>query len=173
MKTDLPDLMIDIETLGLRPDAVIFELAAVAFDPTTGDHGQSFKAEINIEDAYLHRLTSDEETRRFWDERGGPRQGEAQPLRVVLDHLAGFIGDMNPKAIWSWGSDFDFPILGNAYLRAGLDCPWRHYQQRDARTVYKLVFPEEKRRGIDHNALNDCLRQIKDIAFAINYSRSI
>lgn len=161
------DMMIDLETLGLRPGSVFHEIAAASFDIRTGQVGQTFYGQITIEDAWLHGLTSDPETRQWWEAKGGPRQDEAAPFRCVLDRFLDFYSDNLPERVWAMGSDFDFPILAHGFEAARMDRPWEYWRQRDARTAWDLAFPGRRRDPAAHVALDDALAQVGDLRAAL------
>lgn len=43
----MKNLMIDIETLGNKPNSAILQIAAVSFDPTSGEMGNEFSVNIS------------------------------------------------------------------------------------------------------------------------------
>jgi len=60
-------------------------------------------------------------------------------------------------------ADFDIPILANAYRVLGQRLPFHYRYIRDIRTLVDLSkLPYNKPdKPKDHNALNDCLYQVK------------
>ena len=58
--------MIDIETLGRTSNAVIVQIAAVAFDPMTGETDGEFCINLDPVDCQKNGLTIDAETVLFW-----------------------------------------------------------------------------------------------------------
>lgn len=162
------DLMIDIETLGRAPGCVVHEVAALAFDLNTGEIGARFFRKIDITDSEFHGLATDPETVAWWNCHGGINQTGARPLAEVSREFRQFFRDTNPARVWSWGADFDFPILQAAMAICGHPYPLPYYLTRDARTVWDCAFPGviHDRTG-GHDAQQDCLCQISQICQAL------
>ncbi|HAH2835680.1 TPA: 3'-5' exoribonuclease, partial [Escherichia coli] len=59
-------LMIDTETLGTGPDAVIFAIGAVFFDPFTGKLGKQFEKLIDPVDSERNGGTVNAATAVWW-----------------------------------------------------------------------------------------------------------
>ena len=75
------------------------------------------------------------------------------------------------KKMWSHES-FDWAILRHHYEKAGIKCLIHHRDAQDLRTLVDLAqTPYDKgqfvRVGIQHNALDDCLFQVKYASAAI------
>jgi hypothetical protein len=58
------DIMTDIETLGTKQDATIFQISAVAFDIMTGEHISTFNQIADIEKNAIVRV--DGSTIKWW-----------------------------------------------------------------------------------------------------------
>lgn len=159
------DLMIDIETLGTVPGSIIFEIAAVSFNPNTYEVKDTFHTFISPQSCRDAGLVSDESTEEFWLERGVTeislnRAHCDNILAAELLHLDAWIYAVNPKLIWCKGLDFDLPLLKAAFAAVGRDQPWKYYQGKDLRTVWSEAFPSTWEKSEDHSALNDCYNQI-------------
>lgn len=165
-------LMIDIETLGTTPDALILTVAAQSFDPVgDGYYNQSYYARVDF-DSQLDRKIEDG-TLKWWATQNSMAQEEAfsednrKPLEQVLDELGKLI--WQSSAIWANGPTFDMTILEHAYKSYKKPLPWQYYRVRDARTVYMLKSDSavlsnsqvtDVNRPASHHALDDCRRQI-------------
>ena len=165
-------LMIDIETLGTTPDALILTVAAQSFDPVgDGYYNQSYYARVDF-DSQLDRKIEDG-TLKWWATQNSMAREEAfsednrKPLEQVLDELGKLIWQSN--AIWANGPTFDMTILEHAYKSYKKPLPWQYYRVRDARTVYMLKSDSavlsnsqvtDVNRPASHHALDDCRRQI-------------
>lgn len=165
-------LMIDIETLGTTPDALILTVAAQSFDPVgDGYYNQSYYARVDF-DSQIDRKIEDG-TLQWWANQNSLVREEAfaeddrKPLDQVLDELGKLI--WKSSAIWANGPTFDMTILEHAYKSYKKPLPWQYYRVRDARTVYMLK-PDsaassntritDVNRPASHHALDDCRRQI-------------
>jgi hypothetical protein len=165
-------LMIDIETLGTTPDALILTVAAQSFDPVgDGYYNQSYYARVDF-DSQIDRKIEDG-TLKWWATQNSMAREEAfseddrKPLEQVLDELGKLI--WQSSAIWANGPTFDMTILEHAYKSYKKPLPWQYYRVRDARTVYMLkpdsaVLSNARvtniNRPASHHALDDCCRQI-------------
>jgi exodeoxyribonuclease VIII len=71
------NLMLDIETLGTGPEAIVTSIGAVFFDPHSGQVGAEFYRELNFQDQIDIGRKPTQSTIQFWFSQ--PR--EAQGLR--------------------------------------------------------------------------------------------
>lgn len=139
-------MIIDLETLGTDPGAVIVSVAAITKD------GREFAANVDIDDAMSYGLTIDPKTLRWWLRRYSKHLvSNPQPLRWVLgDLFRMYRGEL----VWVRGPDFDIPIIEAAAKAAGMNVPWKFWSVRDVRTaamVAQLDIPTKQ-----HDALQDC-----------------
>ena len=170
----MKDLMIDIETMGNTPNAVMIQLAAVFFDRKTGETGKEFCKSLAISSCEDFGFTKDESTMKWWEEQNQKVLNEilekGENALVVMDSFVDFLGkDIKDVIVWSHAT-FDFPIVQN-YLKAVTKSYMNYKGARDIRTLVDLS-------GIDldkydwsnktHNALDDCKFQIKYCVDAIN-----
>lgn len=160
-------LMIDIETLGRRPGGVIWEVGAVVFDLESGMEGAYFDRRIDVADAVAEGLEIEPETALWWQERGDVRRHGADTLRRVLSEFVEFVNDADTEAVWSWGMDFDFPILTHALNLVEMGPPWNYWEKRDARTVWHLAYGDARRPSRGHVAVDDCRAAVEDLRDAL------
>ncbi len=173
-------VMIDLETLGIGPDCVIAQVAAVQFCPFTGRFGERFNMHADIETQPLRQIDpstvlwwmrQSEDARRHFVEG----QEEAPTLRYVLDHFHDWMEKTFPpvpskfhcsaEGVWSHGATFDIPILTNAMIRV----PWHYRVVRDTRTLFdlaKLNFQVVSHTGVHHDALDDARTQAQAVVDA-------
>lgn len=166
----MSDLMLDIETLGVRPTSVITQIGACYFNRETGEIGDSFLRNINVGDSLLAGCTTDEQTINWWKSQP-PKNltwvGNTFALLPVLSAFSHFTKKVD--YVWSH-STFDVPILCNAYQILGLKLPFHYRSTRDIRTLTHLAghkkneketFNEESKDEKTHNALEDCVYQVQ------------
>lgn len=159
-------IMIDIESLGTKSTSVILSIGAIAFDES-GHIGQGFYQRVDIDSCLQRGLTVDGKTIEWWMDQSAEARAvftePAKPLSAVLIDL-GSAYDWNDTEIWANGSNFDIPILENAYNACGLVIPWKFWNVRDYRTV-KNMFSKEffntvcVEPVVAHHALEDARAQ--------------
>jgi len=168
--TTLNNLMIDIETLGTRPNAPVTTVGACFFDPMTGEIGAKFYRKVDMVDA-MRFGSADAETIRWWLQQDPAAQRElvkgADLLADVLRDLAKFYAQGRDTSVWGNGPTFDITILEYAYYKClGEKAPWPFWNVRDVRTVVQLAaglvqkpaaFTKD---AVAHNALDDCIFQV-------------
>lgn len=161
----MKDLMIDIETLSTKKNAAILSIGAVYFDRSSGEIGNTFYARIS-KDSALNYGVSDDSTLKWWEEQSEEARAEAFGGKLhahdVAESLSEFI-EPDTK-LWGNGSVFDITILENWFDSVGIDTPWDFWNIRDVRTIvdwFDIDVKSFSRDGVHHNALDDCLHQIK------------
>ncbi len=160
----MKDVMIDLETLGTKADAMIVQIGACYFDRNTGEIGDTFKANI-VYAVNETRFSIEQGTVMWWlqqsEEARKSINGDAFPLVTVLRDLYEFL-DRDGIYLWSHAT-FDMPILTNAFITIGLKCPIPYRRMRDLRTLMDLSnhISETPRQGTHHDALDDAKFQVQ------------
>lgn len=174
-------LMVDIESMGEKPDAPIVSIGAVFFDPASGQTGPVFYKVISLESAMEWGGVPDASTILFWLKETSEARSEivmdhAIPLDDALLQFKDFIAEnaANGKdtvQVWGNGATFDNVLLENSYARTGITCPWKFWNNRDVRTVVELgkaVGCEPRYEipfdGEPHKAISDALHQVKYVS---------
>lgn len=169
--------MVDLETLGNKPGAVIVSISAVQFDLVTGETGKKFSTFISLEDSIKQGLQMDASTVVWWLNQAkeaqemlvdGIAHGEHVTLQTALMDFNSFIintfGNKSDVEVWGNSARFDFGLLCRAYDLAGIKYGWSHRNERCVRTLVSFC-PEIKKgtkfEGVAHDGLYDCLHQIK------------
>lgn len=163
----MADLMLDIETLSTRTNAVILSVGAVKFDPFTEridlDDGLDIKVDVD-EQIALGRDVQ-EETLTWWASQPAEVQEAALSTddRVSIDKFTQMLNKMmvGVDQIWCQGPAFDMVIIESLYKQIGKPTPWQYWQVRDSRTLFGVFGdPRNKTRANAHNALMDCVYQV-------------
>ena len=165
------NFMLDIETLGTKPDAAIVQMAIVAFDRETFEPKDSGIC-VNV-DPDLNKYSVDMDTIRFWMNQNEEARSsvfiDAYYVRVGLSEISDYYyihtRDIDTP-IWSMPPSFDQVILGNAFRTEGVKIPWHYRSPRDMRTIIDLAGLKKEeivKADISHNALSDCHAQIKTL----------
>lgn len=161
-------VMVDLETLGLRPCAQVLSIGAVVFD-VDRDLGDTFYAEINPED---YSGSVDMSTLKFWFKEAAkgnlPPMDGTYSLGNALAHFFAYLkkvhtGDKKDLHIWCQGTDFDIPKLQHLAEVVGMKLPWEYNNVRDCRTIFKQfghlgIKPDNIAK---HNALDDAEYQAR------------
>ena len=160
--------MIDLETLGMKHDAMILSIGAVQFDLD----GPLKDRELYIELVTYSRACNsiDPGTVKFWIEetkKGNPppMSGTASPYYACCQ-LIDFMGVLErDDELWVNGTDFDIPKLQHLFETNGATIPWKYNQVLDLRTLSKL-FPDVTWLVNEHkhNALSDARCQAQHAA---------
>jgi len=164
------DVMVDLETLGQTPGCVILSIGAVAFNPRLTELGPELYSVINTKSCQASGLTEDESTKAWWNVQAPEARAvieEAEKSEVMLEHalidLRTYLDQFGLSCVrvWGNGSDFDNAILACAYRAAGLEFPWKFWNNRCYRTLKELKRSRSpnKRHGTYHNALDDAKTQ--------------
>ncbi|EFS3219008.1 exonuclease [Salmonella enterica] len=172
-------LMVDLETMGTNPDAPIVAIAAILFDPQTGEIGGAiFYVVISLVDAMESGAVPDGGTIEWWLQQSGEARSallvDQRSLVDALLQLREFINEHSDEKliqVWGNGATFDNVILRRSYERLGIPCPWRFYNNRDIRTIVELgkAIGYDARNDIAfegerHNALDDARHQAKYVS---------
>jgi len=159
------DVMLDLETLGTRPECVILTLGAVKFDPfSMKEPGPGLYVRPNVDEQIAKGREVQEDTMLWWMDQSEDVREEAlgEEGRISVEQmykeLNRFLVGVN--TIWCQGPVFDIAILENLYRQYGWPTPWQFWQISDSRTVFKMHGdPRVKGKVGLHNALEDCVSQ--------------
>lgn len=159
------NVMVDIETMGKGNNAAILSIGAVKFDPWGNRLGDVFYCPIDPESSQRLGLKIDASTVMWWlsEGRNAARTEMMKEERIDLaSALFGFTQwfGHDSMPVWGNGATFDNVILTSAFEAAGLERPWKYWDDKCYRTV-KGMAPSVKleRVGTFHNALDDARSQ--------------
>lgn len=168
------NLMIDLETLGNKPGAVITEIAAVPFNWNNKNSTaeDAFYRKISIDSCLKAGLKIQADTLEWWGQqdltvlRNMLDQKNAIPLDQALYEFKLYLEALKPSQLKVWGNSnrFDLGILAAAYTAVNnQEIPWYFRHERDVRTLVDL-YPEIKQnhiwKGKLHTPIDDALNQI-------------
>lgn len=191
------NVALDIETLSMRPTAAIIEIAAQSFSFSGNqpiDNEVLLHLLVNASTCAMYGFHFDMETVNWWASQpddvkcyNNDLTSASYSIKGALLSLKYFIDDLKRKypdselLVWCQGTDFDIPILRNAYkVVLGTDAPWPHDCVRDARTFIHSVYGLCNK-GNDnpydlipknpdwqpHNPLSDCKQLIWNVRHVI------
>lgn len=174
MKHEL-HVMLDIETLSTRANAIILEVGFALFE--TGSDG------VNENSAWRLDLTEQFRNRHFalgtfewWLERSDAARRAAflgAPRVSIPDFLSDFcihIPWHNVTGVWSHGAGFDIPILDDLHKQHNRVVPWHYRTSRDTRTVFWLAgmnASDMVKSELAHSAESDAVAQALSVQKAL------
>lgn len=171
----LKNVMLDIETLSTKPNAVILSIAAVKF--AFGSDGiEKFSVNISPSSCKKLGLITSQYTIDWWTKQNPEALKQFMKDQIdlsdAIDKLNTFIGPNSKDTVfWAHGTSFDFPKLEWSYDVVNKPYPWKYWNIRDTRTVYEIFgidMRKYERVGTYHNAIDDCLTQIKALKEALS-----
>lgn len=156
-------VMMDLETMGTRPDAPIVSIGAVGFDKTS--ILREFHAAVDLGSAIASGAVVDASTIMWWLQQSDEARAALvapDPYSIVgaLTELSRWIDWDKALGVWGNGATFDNVILRQSYHRTAVACPWPFWKDRCYRTV-KSMYPTValERSGTHHKALDDARSQ--------------
>ena len=159
------DIMFDLETSGRWRGCRVFSLGAVSFNISTGEIKSSFYRNVDCSGT---SLLDDPETMKWWSSQSKEAKDHLMidriPLIEAVENFSGWFNQVGGEEVWAQGANFDFPIWEGACHSVGKTAPWKFWNTRDTRTAYSmanLITSEIPREGVHHNALDDCIYQVK------------
>ena len=175
---NFPDIMVDVESTGLSFDhSAVIQIAAVKFNLKERTIGEMFDRCLLIPGNRFW----DEGARQFWMKK--PEifqsiQARMEPVKPVLDDFYAFARaeSMDP-IMWGKPTHFDHSILSSYYREYGPQMPFHYRQANDMNSFMRGMYhpasppPFEIDLPFDgpaHNALFDCIHQIKVLFHAVD-----
>lgn len=158
--------MVDVETLGSRPGAVIASIGAVVFTPSGVI--SEFECNVTIEGQQELGLKIDAATVKWWMQQSDAARSQTfmrrgVSLRDALTDLAAFATDEKVQDYWSHGATFDLVLLNEAALITGAPPMVKDFRRaRDTRTLYEITDVNPRTfmgTGTAHNAVDDARAQ--------------
>lgn len=188
----MKDIMIDIETLGQREDAIILSIACIPFEwdiyyDINHYIDSGIKINLNIQEQEQQKRTTDKVTIDWWkkQDKNAIKCNITQPTNVQsvligLTQLTVFIKnsdyDFQNSYVWSRGNYFDFPKIEHIYrISNNLPLPFNYWKIRDTRTFIDINNVDSQRKGlydlkeplpnnfIHHDCLHDCALEVARI----------
>ncbi|TVY84168.1 hypothetical protein LSUE1_G004046 [Lachnellula suecica] len=193
------NIMLDLECAAINVyNPAIIEIAAIFFDPHTGEELDYFTTPVNLESSEKHGLVVQKDTVEIWLPKNIPETLQISKttsitLPEALQKFSDFIANSHKATnkelmdrfchedsqvmIWGNGSASDNVWIDSAYTACNMTRPWKHYNNTCVRTFVKQCafmtgrdFSREiGRRGAHHVALEDCKHQILYLVKARNH----
>ena len=188
MMKDKISIMVDVETMGNEATPLIVQISAVVFDIETGEHFEQFDMMIDPKSGLKHGLKITGSTMEFWMKQDKEAIQkvlfkaitDGQELTTVLDAFSAWIEQVKKNhkvkvAKW-YGNGDDWSWVASNYYATNRPMPIPFWDSLDIRTPVewcsvmhgfnpKKDMPFE---GIRHDAISDCLHQIKYLVAIFN-----
>lgn len=164
----MKQLMIDLETMGVAPSAVILSLGAVLFDKSGVLEEKSYTFDF-VEQQRMGR-TVDPNTMLWWMEQGDAARSiisrsvkAGSSIKNFAIEFSAWVKNQGDLEVWSNGASFDVVLLEHLFYQLRMPVPWKFWNIRCYRTL-KAFHPIERnqiREGVKHDALCDARFQAK------------
>lgn len=177
MKTDV---MIDLETLDIVPNASVLTIGAVKFDPFGDEINDpscdKLYIKVDLDSCEEIGCTINPDTVDWWSRQSKEAQEEAfdptDRIGVVeaMNQLYKFC--WGAKRVWSHGSGFDVIICETLFRKVNKAIPWTFWQVRDTRTIFDLGINPNRPPVLKHHALEDAWNQAVGVQNVLKSLRS-
>jgi len=166
----MSDIVLDIETLSTRPDAVVLTIGAIKFSPFADDIDATngFYTRIDVDEQIGMGRHISEDTIQWWGKLPAEVREDAMgehnrdSVEKALAGLNKFL--VGSENIWVQGPVFDIATLENLYRQMLMPPPWHFWNIRDSRTLFGVHGdPRERNKAGLHNALEDCVSQAQGV----------
>jgi hypothetical protein len=159
-------VMLDLETFGNGKNACIVQIGACYFNKKTGEIGEMFKMNVNAASSVDEGSKMDADTVYWWLKQSKEAiesitADPKLPLYQAMTALNLFLADADE--IWSHAT-FDYVIIMETLKMLGMKPRFPYRAARDIRTLTALAKTKVSsvaREGVHHDALADCLHQVK------------
>lgn len=168
-------LMIDLETLSLKPNCAVTQIGYVLFDEMTVTN--TFLLRPNAEEQINRGRSVSFDTFAWWLKQDQEaRESMAKPGQdLMADCLSTFINDVemccgwnNVKQVWSNGLLFDVNIMEDLFHMYGIKTPWHYRAPRDVKTLcYMIPGFEMTKPFVAHDAKEDAIAQASSVQRAL------
>lgn len=179
------DIMLDLETLSTRTDAVVLSIGAVSFTPD--GLKESFYKVLNSTDQAAAGRHVDDGTVAWWAKQSDEARkvltesaDQREDVEYALGEFCEWVlnqGTLNTIRMWGCGSDFDNVIMADLLRTNDVAQPWRFWNNRCFRTwrdmaTRQLGSVEAKSckpaNLCAHNALADAEAQAREMIALFN-----
>lgn len=171
-----PDIMLDMETLGVGNSPVVLSIGAVSFRRNGNLDNESelrhiFHTYLDPGPQVERGLVITPSTALWWMNQG--KEARAQFNRVSVEHpekalrrFSAWVKQTDGKNLWSYGATADIVWLESLYRAFGIyetEFPFSYRELRCFRTLTaeNPEVPKPERSGIAHNALDDAMTQAR------------
>ena len=161
MNVNGKQVVVDLETLSIHPNACIVSIGAVLIEDM--EITDTFYINVDGRTCKEAGLHIDPDTIKWWGEQSKEAQEAWQknpvPLQEAIDKFTLWYGKESIP-IWGYGANFDVVILESAYRALDMNIPWKFWDISCLRTLMNVL---DKRlpKANNHNALDDATAEAK------------
>lgn len=159
-------VMLDLETMGNKPNAPIIAIGACRFNEE-GVADDTFYQTVSLASAVEAGAEMDADTVIWWMQQSADARSEIVVADgdawEVLCNFTQWLKSDDLDGLWGNGASFDNVILAQTYRRFGQPLPWPFWLDRCYRTVKNFSPVKMVREGTHHNALDDAVSQAKHL----------
>lgn len=151
-------IMTDIETLGTKEGATIFQIAAAAFDMETGEIKNAIDLKLDI--SKVEDLVVDGDTLKWWLKTDKElltkllNEGDLSEIEMLTQFNEWVDGQEGSPKLWGNGILFDNLKIKHKLESLGLKYPIYYRHDRDVRTILALASSAS---GLSENAIRDSI----------------
>lgn len=189
----MKSFMLDIETLGRKPGAIILQIGLLPFEIAAQggniscDYDIALEVNIDADDSKNMGFFTEAETLEFWSKH--PQQFESfgmnrRSVKTSLELINEFVFSIATKPqevlLYCQGASFDPMLLGAYYEKLNMTPFWVYHNVIDIRSIQHFAreFHGVKKyynadRELKHTALNDCIEQVNSLVYYISKIHSI
>jgi len=184
---DTLKVMLDLETLSLKPNARILSIGACTFDTSDEVQDVFYEKLDQTEDLIEGAFDVSSSTLNWWSQQDEHIRAEAfsgttkitNAMLSFNNWLQAVKADHGAKniAIYSNGAVFDIPVIKNAFDYCSITPPWSFKNELCYRTLCTL-FPEQYAQAVvgvvnlsKHDALSDAKYQATVLTNLLNVLR--
>jgi hypothetical protein len=168
---NINNIMLDIETRSVQPNASILSIGAIRFDRDGPikpiEEMDSFYVRIDQMSCDDIGMDVNDDTMKWWKKQDKSIYDEAfggedrVSITDALIQLKEWIGG-GVVTPWGNGDDFDCVVIDQAYKAISVKTPWDFWNTRDVRTVLDLanMKPWDLINSNKHHPVHDCYSQV-------------
>lgn len=174
-------IMIDLETLGTQPNAVLLSLGAVKFDLDSLEIVSTFYLPFRLSDQQAHGRSIDLDTVRWWmgqsnEAREVFESSQELTNEQVLTRFNEFCSEPERvEGVWGNGAAFDNVCLTSFYRAYNIKPAWNFRQDFCYRTFRKFfsnqITDAMEFKGTKHNAVDDAYFQTEVLLQMVSMCR--
>lgn len=165
-------IMIDIETLSLKPTALVTQIGYCAADLLSGEYlieprNLWMQAQpggvIDLDTVRWWMKQSEEARKTVFDVEGLPEHTPVEAFVALRDAYQLLGGKDEDVTVWASPVGFDLPILTNMWDGQK---PWPYNQERCLMTLYKMLDPQKLLKpanALEHDAASDAKAQMDNL----------